>query len=102
MTVHQPHAIAQVLLDALTALDPADHDASVTAVPLALARLEDLTAGEEDPAAPVAYGAMTLANACVALVASLKGVDRLDVIAALRPLFDHQDQGAGGSRGHAA
>jgi hypothetical protein len=82
--------VAQVLLDALTALDVDDQDASVRAVPLALAQLEQLVAGEDDKVLPVAFGAMTLAHACIALVASLKDVDRLDVIAALRPLFEPQ------------
>lgn len=83
-------AVAQVLLDALTALDVEDHDASVRAVPLALAQLQELVAGETDKVMPVAFGAMTLAHACIALVATVKDVDRLDVIAALRPLFEPQ------------
>jgi len=82
----QQQEIANVLLDALVALDTEDHEASVRAVPVALARLQDV-AGAGEGVQPVAYGAMTLAHACIALVANLKDVDRLDVIAALRPLF---------------
>ncbi|WP_250443295.1 hypothetical protein [Actinotalea sp. C106] len=87
MTPEQQQGIARALLDALTALDPEDRVASRQAVPLAMAQLEGLVAGAEDKATPVAYGALTLANVCVALVAQIKDVDRLDVIAALRPLF---------------
>ncbi|WP_155859388.1 hypothetical protein [Cellulomonas sp. KRMCY2] len=90
MTQEQQHAVARVLLDALTALDPQDHAASVRAVPLALAQLESLVGGTDDEVNQVAFGAMTLAHACIALVASVKGVDRLDVIAALRPLFSEE------------
>lgn len=86
----EQQAVANVLLDALVALDPEDHAASVQAVPLALDRLKELVAHHEDGVSPVAFGAMTLAHACIALVASLKDVDRLDVIAALRPLFAEQ------------
>lgn len=82
--------VASVLLDALTALDPDNHDASVQAVPIALARLREIVSGSADEVNGVAFGAMTLAHACIALVASIKDVDRLDVIAALRPLFDPQ------------
>ncbi len=80
--------VATVLLDALTALDPEDHEASAQAVPIALSRLHEIVAGSADEVNGVAFGAMTLAHACIALVASIKDVDRLDVIAALRPLFD--------------
>ena len=86
----EQQAVANVLLDALVALDPEDHAASVQAVPLALDRLKELVAHHEDGVSPVAFGAMTVAHACIALVASLKDVDRLDVIAALRPLFAEQ------------
>ncbi len=82
--------VASVLLDALTALDPDDHDASVQAVPIALSRLHEIVSGSPDEVNGIAFGAMTLAHACIALVASIKEVDRLDVIAALRPLFDPQ------------
>ena len=87
MTPDQQKAVANVLLDALTALDVEDQGASARAVPLALARLEEVVGTADQPVTDVAVGAMTLAHACVALVASVKGVDRLDVIAALRPLF---------------
>ena len=88
----EQQAVANVLLDALVALDPEDHAASVQAVPLALARLKELVAHHDDEVSPVAFGAMTLAHACIALVATVKDVDRLDVIAALRPLFEEQQQ----------
>ena len=88
-TQQQQHDVARVLLDALTAIDPDDQAASERAVPLALARLEELV-GTDESALPVAYGAMSLAYACVSLVAAVKDVDRLDVIAALRPLFSEQ------------
>ena len=42
----------------------------------------------------VAFGAMTLSHACIQLVASVRGVDRLDVIAALRTLFDEAHSSA--------
>ena len=87
MTPEQQQGIARALLDALTALDPEDRAASRQAVPLAMSQLEGLIAGSEDKASTVAYGALTLVNVCVALVADVKEVDRLDVIAALRPLF---------------
>jgi hypothetical protein len=83
----QQRDVAAVLLDALTALDPDDQAASVRAVPLALARLDSLVGEGEDQVNPIAYGAMTLANLCITLVAAVKDVDRLDVIAALRPLL---------------
>ncbi|MCV2392860.1 hypothetical protein OEB99_00930 [Actinotalea sp. M2MS4P-6] len=86
----EQQAVANVLLDALVALDPDDQAASVQAVPLALARLNDLVSEHDDRVSPVAFGAMTLAHACIALVATMKDVDRLDVIAALRPLFAEQ------------
>jgi len=90
MTPQQQKAVATVLLDALTALDPQDPAASARAVPLALSRLTELVGELDEPGSSVAYGAMTLAHTCVALVATVKGVDRLDVIAALRPLFSEQ------------
>ena len=76
-----------MLLDALTALDPTDPLASERAVPLALARLADVVEDGDGRCAPVALGAIALAHVCVALVANVKEVDRLDVIAALRPMF---------------
>ncbi|NTW41793.1 MAG: hypothetical protein HGA44_18250 [Cellulomonadaceae bacterium] len=93
MTPDQQHGVARVLLDALTALDPADQAASARAVPLALAGLTDIVGDEDDKVSPVAFGAMSLAHACIALVASIKDVDRLDVIAALRPLFSETVEG---------
>jgi hypothetical protein len=87
VTNHQHQDVACVLLDALTALDPADPLASERAVPLALARLGDVVGDTDAASTPVALGAITLAHVCVALVASVKDVDRLDVIAALRPMF---------------
>lgn len=84
----EQRAVANVLLDALVALDPDDHATSVRAVPVALEPLRDLVGGNEDPAMSVAFGAMTLSHACIQLVASVRGVDRIDVIAALRTLFD--------------
>ncbi len=83
-----------MLLDALVALDPDDHAASVQAVPIALGALGE--PGQQPyrhASTPVAFGAMTLAHACISLVASVKGCDRLDVIAALRPLFDQAQRG---------
>jgi hypothetical protein len=90
----EQHAVASALLDALVALDPDDHAASTRAVPVAMERLRDLVDHHEDGLTPVAYGAMTLAHACIALVATVKDVDRLDVIAALRPLFDQAEEPA--------
>ncbi len=90
----EQQAVANVLLDALVALDPDDHAASVQAVPLALDRLKELVGHHDDAVSPVAFGAMTLAHACIALVATVKDVDRLDVIAALRPLFEEQARAA--------
>ena len=87
MTPQQQKAVATVLLDALTALDVEDPAASARAVPLALAQLEHLIGELDETSSTVAYGARTLAHTCVALVATVKGVDRRDVIAALRPLF---------------
>ncbi|WP_298459857.1 hypothetical protein [uncultured Cellulomonas sp.] len=95
MTIQQHHDVASALLDALVALDPDDHEASAHAIPVALARLDEVTGDATSPGGPssdvgasaVAYGALELAHVCVALVAGVKGVDRLDVIAALRPLF---------------
>ena len=96
MAPDQPQAVARVLLDALTALDPANPAASARAVPLALAELAEIVGDEQDQVSSVAFGAMSLAHACIALVAGLKDVDRLDVIAALRPLFSEtvEDQAA--------
>jgi hypothetical protein len=84
----EQQAVANVLLDALVALDPEDHDASVTSVPIALGQLREIVGDRADTLTPVAFGAMTLAHACISLVASVKDVDRLDVIAALRQLFE--------------
>ncbi|WNB86921.1 hypothetical protein [Cellulomonas sp. ATA003] len=95
MTIQQHHDVATVLLDALVALDPDDQEGSSRAVPLALARLGDVVGDADGPVSPVAFGALELAHVCVALVAGVKDVDRLDVIAALRPLF----AGAGGTGG---
>ena len=92
MTNPQHHDVACVLLDALTALDPADADRSQRAVPLALSRLADVV-GDADGTSTVALGAMALAHVCVSLVAGVKGVDRLDVIAALRPMFSGEVAG---------
>jgi len=69
------------------ALDPDDQEASSHAIPVALARLRDVVGDGDAEASPVAYGALELAHVCIALVAGVKDVDRLDVIAALRPLF---------------
>lgn len=87
MSTDQPLAVARVLLDALTALDPEDADASQRGVPMVLSELEGLVGSSGPEVTQVACGAMTLAHTCIALVASMKEVDRLDVIAALRPLF---------------
>ena len=83
-----------MLLDALTALDPSDQLASERAVPLALARLADVVGDVGSAATPVAFGAMALAHVCISLVAGVKDVDRLDVIAALRPMFSEEPGGA--------
>ena len=83
----QIRAVALALLDALTALDPEDHVGSARAVPLALQGL-DLVPSGTDERAPVVYGALALCHTAVGLIAQNQGVDRLDVIAALRQLFD--------------
>jgi hypothetical protein len=95
VTDRQHQDVACVLLDALTALDPTDHAASEQSVPLALARLTDVVGHVDGAASRVAFGAMALAHVCVALVADVKDVDRLDVIAALRPLFSEADPQGG-------
>lgn len=86
--------MACVLLDALTALDPDDSAASERAIPLALARLADIAGEPEQRLSPVAFGALELAHVCIALVAGVKDVDRLDVIAALRPMFSSEVGGS--------
>ena len=74
------------LLDALTAVDGADHHGSVRALPTAL---EPLTApGTADQQRTTVYAAVMLAHSMTQYIADLKGVDRLTVISAFRDLYE--------------
>jgi len=82
--------VARALLDGLTALDPTDPAASQRAIPLALQGLE--RTAQEDPSSLV-FGAMILANGLVQLVSRTKNLERLDVIAMVRPVFERSSNG---------
>lgn len=81
-------AVVLTLLDGLTALDVTDPHASIGSVPRALAALADVPT-DGLAVDPVTYGSLILAGTLVDLLATARGEDRLEIIAALRESFSN-------------
>lgn len=85
-------AVAATYLDALTVWDKGDEAGSHVAVPQVLARFE--TTAAQDPAALV-LGGLALLDGLLTLAATKFEIDRLELVAQIRTLFESATPDAG-------
>jgi len=88
MTDHSRfHAVSRAYLDALSADDRTTGDANETALATALSPLEQVAAA--DPGALI-LGAYEVMNGFLSVLVRKYDIDRTDVIAAIRHVFDDE------------